>query len=136
MGFILSFAILLSLALSVSAAPCEQNVFANHNYEVKFTEEIVMPEFANGGLYLCDSAGFVGHCLHYTTPFGHCSELIQSWPQAIAHDLRTYLTNSYNYRSIPPWAPRCQVCWFRPRKLVYPVLVSFACPIRNRLFLY
>lgn len=128
MGSILSFSVLLSLALSVSAAPCEQNIFANPNIKVKFTEEIVMPE-ANAGLYLCDSAGFVGHCVHYTTEFGHCSELIQPWPQSIAHDLRTYLIDSYNYRSIPPWLPRCQVCWFRSRKLVYPVLVSFTRPV-------
>jgi len=78
MGYILSFSVLLSLALSVSAAPCEQNVFAKPNNKVKFTEEIVIPEFVNAGLYLCDSAGFVGHCVHYTTPFGHCSESIKS----------------------------------------------------------
>lgn len=75
MRFILNVSILLSLTLSISAAPCEQNVFANANNEVTVTETMVMPESSNGGLYLCDSAGFVAHCVHYKTPFGHCSEL-------------------------------------------------------------
>lgn len=75
MRYILRVSLLLSLALSISAAPCEQNVFANQNNEVTVTETIVTPESSNGGLYLCDSAGFVGHCVHYTTPFGRCSEL-------------------------------------------------------------
>ncbi|EDN04011.1 predicted protein [Histoplasma mississippiense (nom. inval.)] len=69
----ISLAFLLSLTLSVSAAPLEQSIQVKFNNGVKTTEEAVISyHLSNAGLYLCDRSGFVGHCVHYATPFGQC----------------------------------------------------------------
>lgn len=72
----ISLAFLLSLTLSVSAAPLEQSIQVKFNNGVKTTEEAVISyHLSNAGLYLCDRSGFVGHCVHYATPFGQCGKL-------------------------------------------------------------
>lgn len=91
MRFILDSSLLISLALSISAMPYEQEVVSSLDSEIKLTDEIVIPRFSKAGLYLCDSAGFVGHCVHYTTPFDQCGEFID---RRQPYNMHTY--SSYN----------------------------------------
>ncbi|QSS60318.1 hypothetical protein I7I51_05116 [Histoplasma capsulatum] len=77
----ISLAFLLSLTLSVSAAPLEQSIQVKFNNGVKTTEEAVISyHLSNAGLYLCDRSGFVGHCVHYATPFGQCVTIVDQFP--------------------------------------------------------
>ncbi|KAG5299273.1 hypothetical protein I7I50_07400 [Histoplasma capsulatum G186AR] len=77
----ISLAFLLSLTLSVSAAPLEQSIQVKFNNGVKTTEEgVISYHPSNAGLYLCDRAGFVGHCVHYATPFGQCVTIFDQFP--------------------------------------------------------
>jgi hypothetical protein len=67
---------LLSILLSVTARPCDQDVLfiQASSSAPKTTEHVYVNEGANGGLYLCENAGFKGYCVHYTNPFGQCSK--------------------------------------------------------------
>ncbi|KLJ11563.1 hypothetical protein EMPG_09665 [Blastomyces silverae] len=81
MKSIISLPILLSLALSISAAPLEQSILinpGNDGLRLRPMEEAMISTLSNAGIYLCDRAGFAGHCVHYATPFGQCSKLLHS----------------------------------------------------------
>jgi hypothetical protein len=71
-----TFPALLSVILSVSALPCDQDVLSLQTVTSapKTAEHVFVNGGANGGLYLCENAGFKGYCVHYTNPFGQCSE--------------------------------------------------------------
>ncbi|CAI7672919.1 unnamed protein product [Penicillium bialowiezense] len=76
MHFYTSIPALLSLVLSVTALPCDQTILTDSpdTNTTKTSEHVFINLTANGGLYLCENAGFRGYCVHYTEPYGRCSK--------------------------------------------------------------
>ncbi|PGH08010.1 hypothetical protein GX51_01450 [Blastomyces parvus] len=82
MKSIISLPILVTLAVSISAAPLEQSILINPgNGGLRPMEEAMISTLPNAGIYLCDRAGFAGHCVHYATPFGQCITIIDQFPR-------------------------------------------------------
>ncbi|KAK9860671.1 hypothetical protein MYU51_005821 [Penicillium brevicompactum] len=82
MHFYKSIPTLLSLVLSVAALPCDQAILTNSpdTSQTKTSEHVFINPTANGGLYLCENAGFRGYCVHYTEPFGRCTTINNQFP--------------------------------------------------------
>jgi hypothetical protein len=76
MHFYASIPALLALVLSVKGLPCDQTILSGQpeTNQTKTAEHVFVNLTANGGLYLCENAGFGGYCVHYTNPFGQCSK--------------------------------------------------------------
>ncbi|OJD19767.1 hypothetical protein AJ78_00266 [Emergomyces pasteurianus Ep9510] len=81
MKSILSFSVMLSVSFSASAAPLEQAILIKPHDGLKLIEGTMTSKLSNAGLYLCDHAGFTGHCIHYATPLGQCVTIIDQFPR-------------------------------------------------------
>ncbi|KAF7593465.1 hypothetical protein BBP40_011471 [Aspergillus hancockii] len=81
---------IISLALSVTALPCDQGQAGDHDQitfgnelprdEVYEYKEVEVTPKANAGLYVCATKGFKGKCIHYVTPFGKCTTISHEFP--------------------------------------------------------
>ncbi|KAF4218921.1 hypothetical protein CNMCM8980_008293 [Aspergillus fumigatiaffinis] len=71
-----------SLAVSIAARPVIDQIVVGSQYTVEVVpvKDEKVKAMGKAGLYLCSEVGFRGTCIHYTTPWGECTNIWQTFP--------------------------------------------------------